>query len=132
MLEADDARGPDWFYLDSELEAIYKGIIDGSDYVKPKHLVLYSLWLEGVGTGVVVMLAVESVADGLTAMNWFLGAHNMHAEVLVHSGESISNCYRIDAMKVVLSKFKYTGKLGFPGSDKLYLYGKWMAQLICD
>ncbi len=132
MLEADDTRGPNWFYTDSELDVLYKKIIEDSDYTKPKHIVMYSLWLEGVGTGVVMMLAVESVADGLTALNWFLGAHNMHAEVLVHSGESIGNCYKIDAMKIVLAKFKYIGKLEFTGDTKLYLYHKWMSKLICD
>jgi hypothetical protein len=131
MLEAID-RLPDEWFLDSELEVLHKVILTGQGYNKSKHIVLYGIHLESVPTGVVAMLAVESVMDGLTALNWFLGPLNMHATLVAHSDESVCNGYRIDAFKVVLDKFKYTSKLEFHGSDKLYIYHKWMDQLICD
>ena len=131
MIEAID-RLADWGFLDSELEGIHKNVLTVQEYNKSKHIVLYALYKEGVGTGVVMMLSVESVEDGLTAINWFLGPVNMHATVLVYSNESIVNCYKIDSLRVVLDKFRYHSKIEFPGSDKLYSYSKWMDQLILD
>jgi len=131
MVESID-RLADWAFLDTELEAIHRNVLTTQEYSKPKNIVLYALYKEGIGTGVTMLLTVESVDDGLTALNWFLGPINMRATVLVHSEESIANCYRIDSLRVVLNKFRYYSKIEFPGSDKLYSYHRWMDQLILD
>jgi hypothetical protein len=131
MIEAIDRLSDEWF-SDSELEALHKAVLTNQEYSKSKHIVLYGIHLEGVPTGIATMLAVESIADGLTALNWFLGSLNMHATLVAHSEESIVNGYKIDALRVVLDKFKYVSKLEFHGADKLYIYHKWMDQLICD
>jgi len=59
------------------------------------------------------------------------GNAGIHAEI----GEfcevsSITVGYTLNAIEIVLDKWKYEGKLTLPGANRLYKYCKWFDNLV--
>lgn len=130
MVEEID-RLPDWAYTDAELDEMAEKTINKSDLAMPGHLSLYHMYKDGVNTGVVMLLAVDSISDGLHAINRFWGAHGMYAEIGEFTeNEDAAVMYRLKAIELVLNKYKYEGKIKCVGSDKLYRYHKWFDKLL--
>jgi hypothetical protein len=130
MIEEED-RLPDWAYMDEELDAFAKKVLEGLRFGESGHLVLYHLYKNGEKTNIVMLLSVKSVLDGMGAINRLWASHNIHAEVGEYC-EIESNLvgYKLNALEIVLDKFKYEGKIELPGSNKLYKYNKWFDVLI--
>ena len=130
MVEELD-RLPDWAYTDSELDTMAEDVVNKDDLAMPGHITLYHMYKDGVNTGIVMLLAVDSVSDGLHAINRLWGEHGMYAEVgEFNEKEDYAVMYKLKALELVLNKYKYNGKIVCAGSDKLYRYQKWFDELI--
>ena len=129
MVEND--RLPDWAFTETELDDMAEAIIENSNMKMVGHLVLYHMYKDGANTGVVMILAVESISDGLHAVNRLWGQHGMYAEI----GEFIEQedpavMYRLKALEIALDKFRYEGKVKCYGNGKLYRYKEWFNELL--
>lgn len=124
-------RLPDWAYTDEELDNMAIELLENRSLSGAKHIAIYHLQKDGVDTGITMILAVESISDGLHAINRIWGPYNMSAEVGEFT-EIESQCagHRLRALEIVLDKFKYEGRIRCPGSDKLYRYQKWFSEII--
>lgn len=130
MIDEQD-RLPDWAYTEDELDEMAEELIDNTDLQLKGHLAFYKLYKDNTDTGVVMLLAVESVSDGLHAINRLWGQYNMYCEIEHWSEEEdAAVMYRLLALSTVLNKFKYTGKIKAPGSNHLYKYSEWMKNLL--
>jgi hypothetical protein len=124
-------RLPDWAYTDSELDAMAAKILKGQKYGECGHLVMYHLYKDGVNTGVVMLLSVESISDGLHALNRLWGQYGIYGEIgEFREIESVTAAYELNTLQIVLNKYKYEGKIEALGSDKLYKYKPWFNELI--
>lgn len=130
MLEEQD-RLPDWAYTEDELDRMAKELIENDDLQMKGHLVLYKLYKDSVDTGIVMLLAVESISDGLHAINRYWSQYGMYADIEAYNEEiEYSVMYRLKALEIALNKFKYIGKINCPGSTKLYRHNKWFNELL--
>ena len=130
MYEEND-RLPDWAFTEIELDEMAEKVLESTDLKMVGHLVMYHMYKDEVNTGVVMLLAVDSISDGLHAINRYWGQHGMYAEI----GEFIEKedpavMYRLKALEIALDKFKYEGKIKCPGNGKLYRYKKWFDELL--
>lgn len=130
MLEEIDQL-PDWAFTPAELDAQATDILECDNLNMAGHLVMYPMYKSGKYTGVVMLLAVESISDGLHAINRLWGQYDMYAEI----GEFVEQedatvIYRLKALEIVLSKFRYKGKIRCAGSNRLYRYEKWFDKLL--
>lgn len=122
---------PDWAYTESELDQMAEDILENINLQLSGHLVMYKMYKDGVGTGVVMLLAVESISDGLHAINRLWGQYGMHAEIGEFTeDEDNAMMYRLNALEIVLDKYRYVGKIKCAGSNKLYRYNRWMNNLL--
>ena len=126
-----DERLPDWAYTENELDEMALGRLENTKMRMAGHLVMYHMYKDGVDTGIVMLLAVDSISDGLHAINRYWGQHGMYAEIgEFGEEEDPAVIYKFKALEIVLEKFKYEGKIKCPGSEKLYRYREWFGELV--
>lgn len=124
-------RLPDMFYLPEELDDMARNILHGCDLIKPQHIAMYHIYKDGRDTGIVVLLGVESILDGLEAINRLWAPHGLYAEIGEFTEHAdASNGYKLKSMEIMLLKFRYTPKIKEFGWDKMYIYKGWFKELI--
>lgn len=124
-------RLPDWAWTEEQMNDMYEDIINPNRYdVKPKHICWYHLYKDDEYTGKAMVLAVESIVDGLDAVNSVVQDAGLTAQIGEFGNESILSNQVIHAIYMVLGKFTYEPKVKFSGSDKIFSYEPWMARLL--
>lgn len=130
MIEQID-RLPDDFWNENELNQMAIDAIELDKYVEEKtHIVFYHLLKDGKQTGLVMILAVKSVMDGQEAIDRLWKEAGITAIVGEYNDESYINKQIVDALYLLLNKYKYEGKQKLICSDKVYKYEPWMGKLI--
>ena len=130
MIEQED-RLPDAFWSDNELRQMAIDTLESNRYSEePTNIVLYHLYKDGKDTWLVLIAAVKSVLDGQDAINRLWAEVGITAELGEFSEESPLNQIRVEAMHLVLQKYRYIGKNKLPGHDKVYKYCSWFDQLV--
>ena len=130
MMEQED-RLPDAFWSEQELRQMAIDILEHSRFSKePTSIVLYKLHKDGKDTGLVLIAAVESVLDGQYAINRLWAEVGITAKLGEFTDESPLNQIRVEAMHLLLQKYRYIGKNKLPGHDKVYKYCSWFDQLV--
>ena len=132
MIEQED-RLPDAFWSETELSQMAIAMLEPDRYSEElRHIVLYHLYKNGADTGLVLIAAVPSVLDGQNAIDKLWTEVGITAIVGEYSDESILNQVRVEAMYLLLQKYKYEGKLKLIGHDKVFKYQQWFPNLIIN
>lgn len=122
---------PDWAYTEDELDTMAVKLLSEQDLTKPGHLVMYHMYKDGKDTGIVMLLATQCISDTLHAITRMWAPYNMHAELGGYTEEmDPAASYKLNALRLVLDKFRYEGKVHCAGNDKLYKYKGWFKELI--
>ena len=130
MIEATD-RLNDSFWTENELHQMAIDAIELDNYVEEQtHIVFYHLLKSGIQTGLVMILAVKSVIDGQEAIDKLWKEAEITSIVGEYNDESYINKQKVEAIYLLLNKYKYVGKLKLPGSEKVFKYEQWMGKLI--
>lgn len=130
MIEQED-RLPDAFWTQQEMHQMAVNILEPDRYrEEPAHIVLYHLYKNGTDTGLVLITVVESVLDGQDAIDRLWAEVGLTAIVGEYSEESVLNQVRVEAMYLLLQKYRYEGKLKLVGHDKVFKYQQWFPYLI--
>ena len=130
MIEQED-RLPDAFWSQEELRQMAVAVLEPNRYSEePRHIVLYHLYKNGTDTGLVLITVVESVLDGQDAINMLWADVEITAVVGEYSDESTMSHVKVDAMYMVLQKYKYVGKLKLVGHHKVFKYQEWFNNLV--
>lgn len=130
MIEATD-RLNDSFWTENELYKMALDAIELDRYAEEQtHIVFYHLLKDGVKTGLVMILTVKSVIDGQEAIDKLWKDLGITAIVGEYNEESYINKQIVEAIYLILNKYKYNGKQKLVGSDKVYKYEPWMGKLI--
>ena len=130
MIESVD-RLPDEFWSQEELRQMAAAVLEPNRYSEePRHIVLYHLYKSGVDTGLVLIAAVQSILDGQNAINKLWAEVGITAIVGEYSDESVLSQVRLDAMHMLLQKYKYEGKVKLVGHQKVFKYQEWFVHLI--
>lgn len=132
MIEQED-RLPDAFWSETELSQMAVNVLEPDRYSEePRHIVLYHLYKSGVDTGLVLITAVQSVLDGQNAIDKLWTEVGITAIVGEYSEESVLSQVRLEAMYLLLQKYRYEGKLKLVGHDKVFKYQQWFPNLIIN
>ena len=130
MIEATD-RLNDSFWTQDELHEMAVDAIEPDKYLEEQtHIVFYHLLKDGVQTGLVMILAVKSVIDGQEAIDRLWSDVGITAIVGEYNEESYTNKQKVEALYLLLHKYKYVGKIKLPGSNNVFKYEEFMAKLI--
>jgi len=130
MIENVD-RLPDAFWSKDEMHQMVVDVLEPDRFSQePAHIVLYHLYKNGTDTGLVLITVVESVLDGQDAINMLWADVGITAVVGEYSDESTMSHVKVDAMYMVLQKYKYVGKLKLVGHHKVFKYQKWFNNLV--
>lgn len=130
MMEKLD-RLPDEFWSKDEMFQMVVDILEPNRFSQePAHIVLYHLYKNGTDTGLVLITVVESVLDGQDAINMLWADVGITAVVGEYSDESTMSHVKVDAMYMVLQKYKYVGKLKLVGHHKVFKYQEWFNNLV--
>lgn len=130
MIEPTD-RLNDSFWTENELHQMAVDAIELERYAEEQtHIVFYHLLKDGVKTGLVMILAVKSVIDGQEAIDKLWKELGITSIVGEYNDESYTNKQKVEAMYLLLQKYKYEGKQKLPGSENVFKYEKWMENLI--
>ena len=130
MMEKLD-RLPDAFWSKDEMHQMVVAILEPNRFSQePAHIVLYHLYKNGTDTGLVLITVVESVLDGQDAINMLWADVGITAVVGEYSDESTMSHVKVDAMYMVLQKYKYVGKLKLVGHHKVFKYQEWFNNLV--
>lgn len=130
MIEQEE-RLPDAFWSETELTQMAIDVLEPDRYSEEsRHIVLYHLYKNGIDTGLVLITAVESVLDGQDAINRLWAEVGITAIVGEYSDESMLSQVRLEAMYLLLQKYRYEGKLKLPGHSKVFKYQQWFVCLI--
>ena len=130
MIEATD-RLNDSFWTENELHQMAVDAIELDRYTEEQtHIVFYHLLKDGVKTGLVMILAVKSVIDGQEAIDKLWKDLGITSIVGEYNDESYINKQKVEAIYLLLNKYKYVGKLKLPGSENVFKYEQWMGKLI--
>ena len=130
MIEQED-RLPDAFWSDKELHQMAVAVLEIDRHSEePTNAVLYRLHKGGIDTGLVLIAAVKSVIDGQDAINRLWAEVGITAELGKFSDESPLSQVRVEAMYLLLQKYRYIGKNKLPGHDKVYKYCSWFDKLV--
>jgi hypothetical protein len=95
-----------------------------------KHICWYHLYKDGTYTGKSMLLAVESIVDGLNAVNRMVEPIGLTAQIGWYGDESVHNQARVEMLYQVLEKWNYIGTAEFVGDDVVFGYEEWMAKLV--
>lgn len=130
MIEQED-RLPDAFWNEQELRQMAIAVLEPDKYSEePTNIVLYHLQKDGADTGLVMIAAVTSVIDGQDAINTLWADVGITALVGEYSEESPLSQVKVEAMYMLLQKYKYTGRTKLPGHGKVFKYREWFVNLI--
>lgn len=130
MIEPTD-RLNDSFWTENELYQMAVDAIELDRYAEEQtHIVFYHLLKDGVKTGLVLILAVRSIIDGQEAIDKLWKELGITAIVGEYNDESYINKQKVEAIYLLLNKYKYVGKLKLHGSEKVFKYEQWMGKLI--
>lgn len=130
MIEATD-RLNDSFWTENELHQMAVDAIELDKYSEEQtHIVFYHLLKSGIQTGLVMILAVKSVIDGQEAIDKLWKEAEITSIVGEYNDESYTNKQKVEAIYLLLNKYKYVGKLKLPGSENVFKYEQWMGKLI--
>lgn len=130
MIENID-RLNDYFWTETELDQMALNSIEVDKYAEQKtNIVFLHLFKDLARTGLVMILAVQSVMDAQEAVDRLWAGAGITAVVGEYSEESYLNQQKVEAIYSVLHKYKYDGKQRLPGSDNVYMYEPWMEKLI--
>ncbi len=130
MYEENDNL-PDSFWTENELNTMAELVINPPRCcIKPKHICWLHICKNDEWTGKSMVLAVESIVDGLNAVNRLLLPVQLSAQLGEYGNESVLNNWKIEAIYRVLDPYKYIGTAKFAGSDKVFTYETWMIKLI--
>lgn len=130
MIEPND-RLNDSFWTENELNQMAIDSIELNKYVEEQtHVVFYHLFKDGKQTGLVMILAVKSVIDGQEAIDKLWKEVGITSIVGEYNDESYTNKQKVEAIYLLLNKYKYVGKLKLPGSENVFKYEQWMGKLI--
>ena len=130
MIENIDRLNDD-FWTESELDQMALNSIELDKYAEQKtNIVFLHLFKDSARTGLVMILAVQSVMDAQEAVDRLWAEAGITAVVGEYSEESYLNQQKVEAIYLVLHKYKYVGKQKLPGSDNVYMYEPWMEKLI--
>lgn len=130
MVEETDRLSDD-FWTEEELTQMALDSIELDKYSEePTHIVFYHLYKDGKKTGLVLISAVYSVIDGQNAIDKLWAEAGITAIVGEYSEESVLNQVKLEAIYLVLQKYKYKGKNKLPGAEKVFEYQEWLGNLI--
>ena len=130
MYDSIDNLPPE-FWTENELDQMALEAIEVDKYAEQKtNIVFLHLFKDLTRTGLVMILAVQSVMDAQEAVDRLWAGTGITAVVGEYSEESYLNQQRVEALYLLLSKYKYEGKQKLPCSDKVYKYEPWMEKLI--
>lgn len=130
MIENID-RLNNYFWTENELNQMALKSIEVDKYTEQKtNIVFLHLFKDLERTGLVMILAVQSVMDAQEAVDRLWAGAGITAVVGEYSEESYLNQQKVEALYLVLHKYKYAGKQKLPGSDNVYMYEPWMEKLI--
>lgn len=130
MIEETD-RLCDEFWTENELTQIAIDALVFDKYEEvPTHIVFYHLLKDGNNTGLVLITAVKSVIDGQEAINKLWSEVNITAIVGEYNEESYMNQVKLEAIHLLLNKYKYNGSIKLPKSDSVFIHEEFMGKLI--
>lgn len=130
MYDSIDNLPPE-FWTETELDQMALEAIEVDKYTEQKtNIVFLHLFKDLKRTGLVMILAVQSVMDAQEAVDRLWAGAGITAVVGEYSEESYLNQQKVEALYLVLHKYKYAGKQKLPGSDNVYMYEPWMEKLI--
>lgn len=130
MIEQED-RLPEAFWSENELHQMAIDALELNRYSEePTNIVLYHLYKNGTNTGLVLLTAVKSVIDGQDAINRLWEEVGITVELGEFNEESQLNQIKVEAMHLLLQKYRYVGKNKLPGHDKVYKYCSWFDELV--
>ena len=130
MYDSIDNLPPE-FWTENELDQMALESIEVDKYAEQKtNIVFLHLFKDLTRTGLVMILAVQSVMDAQEAVDRLWAGTGITAVVGEYSEESYLNQQKVEALYLVLHKYKYAGKQKLPGSDNVYKYEPWMEKLI--
>ena len=130
MMEQTD-RLPDEFWSKDEMHQMVVAILEPNRYSEePAHIVLYHLYKNEVDTGLVLITAVESVIDGQDAINLLWSEVGITAIVGEYSEESALSHVKVEAMYMLLQKYRYEGKTKLLGYEKVFKYREWFVNMV--
>ena len=122
---------PESFWSEEELDQKAEDVLSLDKYsTESTHLVLYHLYKEGVNTGLIMLICVESVMDGQDAINRLWSGLDVSAIVGEFSDESPLSQMKLNAIDLILHKHLYKNQTNLPGSDKVFNYEPWMSKLV--
>ena len=130
MIEQED-RLPDAFWSQEELRQMAVAVLEPNRYSEePRHIVLYHLYKNGADTGLVLIAAVPSVLDGQNAIDRLWAEVGINTLIGEYNEESVLNQIKVEALYLLLQKYKYEGKVKLVGHQKVFKYQEWFVQLI--
>lgn len=130
MIENIDRLNDD-FWSKNELDQMALEAIEVDKYAEQKtNIVFLHLFKDLTRTGLVMILAVQSVMDAQEAVDRLWAGTGITAVVGEYNDESYTNKQKVEAIYLLLNKYKYVGKLKLPGSENVFKYEQWMGKLI--
>ena len=122
---------PEWAYTESELDEIARDVIEPITMCGKKHIAIYNMYKDSKYTGIVMILAVASISDGVHAINRMWSGAGLYAEAAEFTEEATEgNAYKIKHIELVLDKHKYIPKIKNIGWNKMYIGKTWYKELI--
>lgn len=130
MIEEID-RLPDWAYTEEELDNLAIELIEPSSKDGEKHVALYEMYKDGKSTGIVMLLATESISDGLHAINRIWGGLGLYAEIWEFNEKANKRaCDKVEDLLNGLENIKYKPKKRLVGWNKMLQKREWLKELI--
>jgi len=130
MVEEID-RLPEWAYTEEELDNLAIELIEPSNKEGEKHVAMYEMYKDDKGTGIVMMLATESISDGLHAINRIWGELGLYAEIWEFNEEPTKRaCDKVEDLLNGLENIKYTPKKRLAGCKNMLQKREWLKELI--
>lgn len=124
-------RLSDDFWTQKELRQMSIDVLNPDRYSKElSHIVIYHLQKNGVDTGLVLITVVESILDVQDAIDSLWVEAGITALVGEYSEESVLNHIRVEAIYLLLQKYRYNGKAKLPGYNKVFKYQEWFVNLL--
>lgn len=130
MIEQEE-RLPDAFWSETELRQMAVNVLEPNRHSEePTHIVLYHLYKNGADTGLVLITAVHSIRDGQDAIDRLWAEVGINTLIGEYNEESVLNQIKVEALYLLLQKYKYEGKVKLVGHQKVFKYQEWFVHLI--
>ena len=130
MYDSIDNLPPE-FWSETELRQMAVNVLEPNRHSEePTHIVLYHLYKNGADTGLVLITAVRSVRDGQDAIDRLWAEVGINTVIGEYNEESVLNQIKVEALYLLLQKYKYEGKVKLVGHQKVFKYQEWFVHLI--